>query len=362
VGYLDIVLETHGTRVKKNQEMLSIIVPDKGKVDVPIREVESIIVGANVTITSQALRALSTQGINIIYSNFGKVYGLYTPFAMNGTVITRRNQLMAINDWRGRHIASQIVFATIENKRRLLLYFAKNRKKANPGLSMRLRGAAKKIGNLIQNLNRISKAINFGDKVSDIRAKLMGIEGRAASIYFIEYGNLFPQGFKTLTRSRRPPQNPLNSLLSLGYVFLMSPVITAIVSAGLELYGGFLHSDRSGKPSLALDLLEEFRQPVVDRLVARIVQRGQIKVDDFKRELQRYTLNDKKRAFFYSELRKELNGGQEKLDLISDLNSNKGSKKEKKVIYRKEMRNQARKLARYLNGSISSYEPFIMKW
>ncbi len=359
---MDIILETPGTRVGKKQEMLKVSVPDKNPIEVPLREVESIIVGNGVQITSQALHSLSFYAVNIVYTSLGKPYGLYTPFANVGTVFTRRQQLLAYEDWRGCHLASQFVYAAIENKRRLLLYFAKNRKQSNPKKYMRLKAASRHIGRMRDSLLRFSKHFAKGKKVYNIRMELMGLEGKATATYFLEYRNLFPKEFKIFTRTRRPPKDPMNSLLSLGYTVLQGHITTSIAAAGLELYGGFLHSDRSGKPSLALDLLEEFRQPVIDRLVARLIQKGQFKVDDFENTLQGYRLSDDKKSFYYNELRKEIMGGSKSEELFEKPHEKSEKGKTVKLNYKKEMVRQARKLANYLIGASSSYEPFIMNW
>ncbi len=360
---MDIILETPGTRVGKKLEMLKIDVLNKSPIQVPIREVESIIMGSGVQITSQALQALSSHAVNIVYTKLGKPYGLYTPFANVGTVFTRRQQLLAYEDWRGVYLATRFVFATLENKRRLLLYFAKSRKKTNPAKYIRLKAAARHIGKMIDVLLKFSKNQAKGKKISDVRMNLMGIEGRATSIYFLEYGNLFPQEFKVLNRTRRPPRDPVNSLLSLGYTVLLGHVITGIAAAGLELYGGYLHSDRSGKPSLGLDLLEEFRQPVIDRLVARLIQKKQFKPKDFINSLHGFRLNDDKRSFYYKKLRSEINGGSNEPEELFGQPKVKVSKdKAVRLNYKRAMVRQARRLANYLIGATSSYEPFIMNW
>ncbi|MHA1273977.1 MAG: CRISPR-associated endonuclease Cas1 [Promethearchaeota archaeon] len=359
---MDIFLETPGTRVGKRQEMLTINVPNKKTVEVPIREVKGIIVGKGVQITSQAIQSLTPFGVNIVYTSLGKPYGLYTPFANSGTVFTRRQQLLAYDDWRGCHLAAQFVYATIENKRRLLLYFAKNRRHSSPKKCERLRAASRHIGRMRDAILRFLKYTARGKKISEVRMELMGIEGRATATYFIEYGNLFPKEFKVLTRTRRPPRDPINSLLSLGYTILQGHITSVIAVAGLELYGGFLHSDRSGKPSLALDLLEEFRQPIVDRLVARLIQKGQFKVSDFDNSLHGYRLKDDKRAFYYGELKKEIMGGSESEELFGRVSDKANDGGTIRINFKKAMARQARKLVNYLIGASSIYEPFIMNW
>ena len=362
---MDLILETPGTRVSKRKGMIKVSVPDKSNEEVAMREVESIIIGTGVQITTQALKALSSYAVNIVYTSLGTPYGIYTPFANVGTVFTRRQQLAAYEDFRGIHVATQFVYASIENKRRLLKYFAKNRKKTNPKKYRRLRHAANRIEEAIGKLLQFSKSLLKGDKIYHHRQKLMGIEGHVAKIYFRELGALFPLGLKTQRRTRRPPKDPLNSLLSLGYTVLQGHITTGIAAAGLELYGGFLHSDRSGKPSLALDLLEEFRQPVIDRLVTKLLISGQLKEKDFKNSIHGYRLKNEKKSLFYKKLKEEVAGGSQAegiFELKPNIRSSKGDKSRVKLNYKREMIRQARKLANYLTGSTSRYEPFIMNW
>jgi CRISPR-associated protein Cas1 len=364
---MDIILETPGSRIGKKQEMIHINVPNQNSVDIPIREVESIVLSQGVQITSQALKSLSSYAINIVYTSGGKPYGLYTPFANVGTVYTRRQQILAYDDWRGRHLAIQFVYATLENKRRLLLYFAKNRKNSNKAKAIRLRAGARRIGKYIDTLLKYSKSIKKGTKLKDIRQILMGMEGNSTRVYFQEYGNLFPEDFWTIRRTRRPPRDPVNSLLSLGYTIMQSYITIGIAAAGLELYAGFLHSDRSGKPSLALDLLEEFRQPVVDRLVAKLLLKKQIKIQDFENTFRGFSLKDEQRKFYYQELRREITGNDQTEILFGDseeegVPKEEQSQKRVKLNYKKAMVDQARKIANYLIGSTSTYKPFLMSW
>lgn len=360
---MDIILETPGTRIGKKKGMLKISVPDRDSTEVPLREVESLLVGNGVQITTQALKSLAQQAVNIIYTSMGTPYGMFTPFANVGTVFTRREQLAAYNDWRGVHVAIQITKANIENKRRLLLYFAKSRKESNRGKYMTLRAAARDLGRRLEDLSVLSKGKAKGQRIENIRHVLMGIEGKATAVYFRDYGNLFPPGFWSITRTRRPPKDALNALLSLGYMVLLGHVNTAIAAAGLELYGGYLHSDRSGKPSLALDLIEEFRQPVVDRLVSRLVQKNQIQKDDFVKSIHGRRLKDDKKELFYSELRKEIMGGDTSEELFKEPEALCQDTKGKiNINYKREMVRQARKLANFLIGASEAYEPFITNW
>ncbi len=363
---MDVILETPGTYVGKSKEMIKIIVPERKPIKIPVREVESIVVGNGVQLTSQILKTLSSYAINIVFTSLGKPYGIYTPFANQGTVFTRRQQLMAYHDWRGCHLALQFVYAAIENKRKLLLYFAKNRKKTKPNRYVILRAAARKLERMKQSLVIFSKTQAKGKSINEIRMELMGIEGKATAIYFQNYGIILPKEFRTYQRTRRPPKDPINSLLSLGYTILQGHIHTAIAAAGLELYGGFLHSDRSGKPSLALDLLEEFRQPVIDRLIMRLVQKGRIIKEDFKNSIHGYRLENTKKKFYYQSLRREIRGKKTSQVLFNeDTSIDKPESARKgpiRINFKRKMIAQARKLANYLIGATSRYEPFIMNW
>ncbi|MGV9172821.1 MAG: CRISPR-associated endonuclease Cas1 [Promethearchaeia archaeon] len=361
---MDLILETPGTRVSKKKELLKISTIDGDPIKVPMREVESIIASKGVQITSQALKTLSSHAVNIVYTSLGKPYGIFTPFAKVGTVLTRREQILAYEDYRGVKIAAKIVYASIENKRRLISYFAKNRKKSNYSKHLYLSRAAKKLGEMGEKLGEFTKTLPKRTKIYEIRRELMGIEGKAAAIYFRNYGNLIPEDLITFRRTRRPPKDPVNSLLSLGYTVLQGHITTAIAAAGLELYAGFLHSDRSGKPSLALDLIEEFRQPIIDRLIARLLHFKQIKTEDFENSIYGYRLKKDKKSLFYNELKTEIQGGthSEKLFGKEDQKQSNKTDGKVKINFKKEMVRQARKLANYLIGNSSDYEPFLMNW
>ncbi len=109
-----------------------------------------------------------------------------------------------------------------------------------------------------------------GSTCDEVRGELMGLEGTGGRLYWKQIGNMLPdelgfEGRSHYSRKRRP--DAVNAALNYGYGILTSHVWGAAMNAGLEPFAGFLHVDRSGKPSLVLDLMEEFRQPVVDRAI-----------------------------------------------------------------------------------------------
>jgi CRISPR/Cas system-associated endonuclease Cas1 len=114
------------------------------------------------------------------------------------------------------------------------------------------------------------------------RQRILMLEGRAAQIYFDTLGRVFMPELNFRGRNRRPPRDPINAALSFGYHLLAKEIMAAISVAGLEPYAGFLHTDRSGRASLVFDMIEEFRQPMVDRLVLRMFQQRTLQPQDFE--------------------------------------------------------------------------------
>jgi len=184
--------------------------------------------------------------------------------------------------------------------------------------------------------------------VDELRWQIMGYEGEATRLYFGIIAKLLPEDLEFTKRVRRPPRDPINSSLSFGYTILYNQILLVIAAAGLEPFAGFLHSDRSGKPSMALDLMEEFRQPVVDRTVVRLFTKKMLTATDFKEEGGRILFSDEGKKKFLNELFSGINKG-----VIID---------EKLRPFPQLMMNQARMLVRFLLKKEPQYKPFILPW
>ena len=124
------------------------------------------------------------------------------------------------------------------------------------------------------------------DKVSDAETanELLGIEGMSSNIYFRSFGHMFHCDFEFRGRNRRPPKDPINVIISLGYTFLTKEICSALEAESFEPYLGFLHGIRYGRKSLALDIIEEFRQPVVDRMALKMFNKRMLSNYDFETE------------------------------------------------------------------------------
>jgi CRISPR-associated protein Cas1 len=177
---------------------------------------------------------------------------------------------------------------------------------------------------------------------------LLGVEGSGARAYFALYRQAFDPVWAFTDRNRRPPKDPLNALLSLGYTLLGHALMTALEAVGLDPYLGFFHAEKYGRPALALDLVEEFRAPFVDSLVMRVINWQMLKPDDFVpgRGGKGVYLTDQGLRLFLREF-------GDRLDSRVRL---KGTGRS--LSYRKHFEVQARKLAKVIEGENEGYTPF----
>lgn len=184
-------------------------------------------------------------------------------------------------------------------------------------------------------------------------AALRGQEGSAAAAYFGVFNALILQNkevFEFKDRNRRPPTDPVNALLSFAYAILANDCASALYSVGLDPYVGFLHTDRPGRKSLALDLMEELRAPVADRFVLTLINNRMLSKSDFKKEESGAVyLKDDARRTFLSEWQKHK---QEQL-LHPFLNE--------KLPWGMVPSAQAMLLARFIRGDLDAYPPFFWK-
>jgi len=186
---------------------------------------------------------------------------------------------------------------------------------------------------------------------------LRGVEGEAANDYFRVFGHLVSaslgdakQGWSFAGRSRRPPRDPLNALLSFLYTLLMHDARSACESAGLDAAVGFLHRDRPGRPSLALDLMEELRAFLADRLALSLINRRQI-------HIQGFTVTEAGGVIMDEPTRKVVLAAYQKRKQEMLTHPFLGEKTTVGLL----VHLQARLLARYLRGDLDAYPPFIWK-
>jgi len=213
-----------------------------------------VILGGTAGLTSQAAAGLMESGIETAFlSSTGRFRGWLSP-ALGRGVTLRLAQFAAHTDPARRLALAQAVVAQkIRNGDALLARFARNHAAFDPAPERA----------------RMGRALASALAARDVDA-LLGHEGDAAAAYFAAFGRMLGNGFAFTARSRRPPRDPANALLSLAYTLLAAEATSAVAGAGLDPALGMLHTPDGGRPSLGLDLTEEFRQPVADRVVLHL--------------------------------------------------------------------------------------------
>lgn len=272
------VVDEYGASLSKHSERLQ--VRQKGTVlrECPLIDLRQVIVTARgATISTEAIRACCERGIPISFvSRSGTPYARLESPALLGTVRTRREQLLAYSDGRGVAFARASIAAKLRNQANLLRYSAKYRKTSDRELYLTVWDAVTAIG-------AIADAVEVIDApcVDDCRARLMSLEAHGARLYWDAVKRLLLTLPDWPGRVQRGATDPCNASLNYSYGILYGQVEAAITLAGLDPYAGFVHADRAGKPSLTFDLIEEFRQPIVDRTVFAILNRGEsIQLED----------------------------------------------------------------------------------
>jgi CRISPR-associated protein Cas1 len=236
----------------------------------PLLALQNILCFGQVSVSPALMAACVEASISLVFlTEFGKFQAQVLGMPKGNVLLRRTQYRWADDDTRSVAIARLMIAAKVGNCRALLL-----REQRNHGTQTALTQAAETLAALLE---QIRHARNIG--------QLMGQEGEAASVYFGVFSALLhPAAFGFSGRVRRPPTDPVNALLSFAYALLASECASALAAVGLDPYVGFLHQDRPGRKSLALDLMEELRAPLADRFVLTLINRGQIKLNDFVTE------------------------------------------------------------------------------
>lgn len=337
---MDLIVEGNGVFLGKHQGRLRVSRQGKTLSEAPVIHLQQVIVvDSGVAISSDVVRTCAEEGIPIHFlSARGQhVAGLYSA-GLTGTVLTRRAQLGAFEDERGVALARAFVRGKIENQRALVRYIAKYRKEAEPAVFEELTLVAAELGDHMQEAEKISAR-----RVSDVREQLLSVEGRAASHYWGAIKRVIPESLEWPGRETQGASDPFNMALNYGYGFLYAQVEQALILAGLDPYGGFLHADRPGKPSLKFDLVEEFRQTVVDRTLIGLVNRGFAIERDEQGQLEKTT-----RDRLIERMKERL----ESTELYE------GKRQPLRFI----LQCQARHLATFVRREREVYTPFIAGW
>ncbi|HEX6507202.1 MAG TPA: type I-C CRISPR-associated endonuclease Cas1c [Chloroflexota bacterium] len=235
----------------------------------PLLALEGIACFGAISVSPALIERCASDGRSLVFLTTGGKFQARVEGPCRGNVLLRRAQHSAAASREASlEVARTIVAGKIQATRQVLQ-----------------RGARERFGLAAEELDRASLALAglLGDVAGapDVNV-LRGFEGEAASIYFHAFNHLvLDSAFRIARRERRPPRDPMNALLSFLYTLVLSEVVAAIETTGLDPQVGFLHELRPGRPALALDLMEELRAPIADRLALALVNRRQIEISDF---------------------------------------------------------------------------------
>jgi CRISPR-associated protein Cas1 len=258
-----------GARVEKEYQRFLVTKDDEVLLAVPAVRLSHVVLVGRVGVTTPALLALLQEGVGLsLVSRAGQLRGRLMPPTGKNILLRHRQYERAQDPAFCLAVSRAVVDGKLRNCRALARRWARTRPEVPAEL-----------------LERIDRAVDQAAKAPDLAA-LRGIEGEGTRNYFgvlrraLEPRPESRMGFEK--RTRRPPRDPVNAMLSLGYTLLTDNLMTACEIVGLDPYDGFFHAEKYGRPALALDLVEEFRPVIVDSLVLNIVNRGMLAADDFQ--------------------------------------------------------------------------------
>jgi CRISP-associated protein Cas1 len=262
-----LYLTEQGAIVRKTSDRLIVEKDHEVLLEVPCLKLDTILIYGNVQVTTQALAELLDHGIELAYlSQGGKLRGQLTPPKARNIPLRMRQYALASSEAPALSLAKRLVSAKLANSSAVL---RRLRRHDAEGISL----------SAIQELDGTILDV---DQAASLES-LLGIEGQAAHGYFRALAGAVPAWAGFESRTRRPPRDPFNALLSFGYVLAGNELQSLLDAMGFDPYLGFYHRPDYGRPSLALDLLEEFRAPLVDRLSLSLLHLRVLTDDDFRK-------------------------------------------------------------------------------
>lgn len=324
-----LYVSQQGCYLSLKQDLLIVKKDNNILAEVQLPLIEQVLIFGKSQVTTQALRACLFRDIPIVYlSRMGYCYGRTIAIERGYRQLSRYQQQLSFVE--RLMVAKQIIKGKLSNSK-VILRRQQNRKDSL---------------DITKNINIINHLIS---KINDVETidKLMGYEGAAASAYFSAFGECINNSdFIFYARSRRPPGNPVNALLSFGYQILWNHLLALIELQGLDPYSACLHQGSERHAVLASDLIEEFRSPIIDSLVMYMINRKFVHAtDDFTYKDGGCYLNNNGRKKFLS------NFVQRMEELIDT------GKEQKQPRWDLLMR-QVKRYKNFVYNPISGYEPY----
>jgi CRISPR-associated protein Cas1 len=273
-----LYITTEGPALRKDGETVVVEIDDQPKTRVPLHLLGSLVVFGGVHLTPALIRACATAGITIVLLDRAGRFQARIEGPVSGNVLLRKTQYVrsVSGDPVGLEIARSMVMGKLVNQRAVL----------NRALRDHTDTMGEADATAVANAgSHIAALLRSPVRACENLDALRGLEGDAARAYFGAFNALIrspdPQ-IRFAGSSRRPPLDPVNAVLSFLYTLLVHDCRSALEAVGLDPAVGFLHRDRPGRPGLALDLMEELRPALADRLALSLFNRRQLRAGDFR--------------------------------------------------------------------------------
>lgn len=338
-----LYVQTDRAWLRLDHDTVRVDVEGETRLRVPLLQLSAIVCFGDVGLSTPLLRRCAEDGRSVAFMTRTGRFSLRLEGPVTGNVLLRRAQHLALSDPDRRvRLARNMLAGKLRNSRQVLL--RAGREAARPEDRLIFAEAAAEIAAIVGRLPTRGPA-----EIESLR----GDEGDAAAIYFSVFGGLVrrePEAFGFRSRTRRPPLDRMNALLSFLYTLLRSDCVGALEGVGLDAQVGFLHALRPGRPALALDLMEELRPVVADRLALALVNRGQLSAGHFDvQESGATLLNDAGRRIVLTAYQ------ERKAETVQHRIARQP------VPWGLVPHLQARLLARHLREDLAHYPPFLTR-
>lgn len=328
--------------IGKTDERLQVRARKETLLDVPMIKVDGVVVLGRATISPAALIELLERKIPLSFlTGTGRFLGRLEPPLTKNIFVRAAQWKAGENSLQAIHVVRGFIRGKLKNYRNTLM---RAQRESNDSHSAT-------VSKLAEGIRRLEQAISPINSTESIDA-LRGLEGAGSAAYFGCFQYLIrAEGFSFTTRQKRPPTDPVNAMLSFGYSLLRHDIEGALNIVGFDPYLGYLHTQRYGRPSLALDVMEEFRPLVVDAMVLAAMNRRSLSPSDFSAEplSKAVSLSEEGRRTFLR-LYEQKKQSQFTHPVMK-----------KQCTYQEAFEIQARLLAKYLMGETEQYPPLVLK-
>lgn len=267
-----LFVTTENAYISKDGLNIVVSVQQKEIFRIPVLNIEQIITFGYIGASPGLMKLCADHNVALTFLSPNGRFICRSQGPTKGNVLLRKAQYtLSDNQDYSLHLCKMFIAGKIQNYRNILQR------------SIRDNGDNVAIESSIASLKRYKELTLRADNINSIR----GFEGEAAMCYFSVFSNLIlwqKRDFKFIGRNRRPPKDPINTMLSFVYTLICNDVTAALETVGLDPYVGFMHTLRPGRPSLSLDLMEELRAYLGDRLVLSLINRKQITINDFNKQ------------------------------------------------------------------------------